>query len=381
MQIRRLRYEGNYGTVGQVINVPVDVNNIVQQLPRRIDDDFAFNVNIKKKRIHKSNYLSGFVRKSVIKAWLRHLVNQPLYKHYDIKIDWSVFDKDMNDYIGLQLQIESVDPDFAPESEILLARQHTLLWNKEQCLDIAPGQNSSPINIIYDVHGKELSFPQIYYGVPHQFDLNVRVTPYMIATSEIRHTDRRDATPDQVLYMAMKMLRIRVVEGIYNMFRCVKQTESITRKMLEDRNFMDECIDKNFVFLKSIPNSIQYWMTRKKDLFAMLRQLGKPTVFFTISANEIQWPKLLKILHGLSDSFKDIHVEDSLVNLNLSQRSHLVNEDPVTCCVYFNKLVDTIMAMLQAKMTCNPFGPYRVLDYFLRIEFQHRGSPHAHVLL
>ncbi|GFY21522.1 helitron_like_N domain-containing protein [Trichonephila clavipes] len=151
--------------------------------------------------------------------------------------------------------------------------------------------------------------------------------------------------------------------------------------MLEDRNFMDECIDKNFVFLKSIPNSIQYWMTRKKDLFAMLRQLGKPTVFFTISANEIKWPKLLKILHGLSDSFKDIHVEDPLVNLNRSQRSHLVNEDPVTCFVYFNKLVDTIMAMLQAKMTYNPFGPYRVLDYFLRIEFQHRGSPRAHVLL
>ncbi|GFV00018.1 uncharacterized protein TNCV_4056911 [Trichonephila clavipes] len=72
MQIRRLRYEGNYGIVGQVINVPVDVNNMVQQLPRRIDDDFAFNVNIKKKLIHKSNYLSGFVRKSVIKAWLRY---------------------------------------------------------------------------------------------------------------------------------------------------------------------------------------------------------------------------------------------------------------------------------------------------------------------
>ncbi|GFX61802.1 uncharacterized protein TNCV_1383001 [Trichonephila clavipes] len=214
MQIRRLRYEGNYGIVGQ--------------------------------------------------AWLRYLVNQPLYKHYDIKIDWSVFDKDMDDYIGLEFQIDSVDPDFAPESEILLAGQHTLLWNEEQCLDIAPGQNSSPINIIYDVHGEELSFPQIYYGVPRQFNLNVRVIPYMMATSEIRRTDRRGATPDHVLYMAMKMLRIRVVEGIYNMFHCVKQTESITRKMLEDRNFMDECIDKNFVFLKSIANFIQYWMTRKK---------------------------------------------------------------------------------------------------------------------
>ncbi|GFS58859.1 uncharacterized protein TNCV_4271461 [Trichonephila clavipes] len=33
--------------------------------------------------------------------------------------------------------------------------------------------------------------------------------------------------------------------------------------------------------------------------------------------------------------------------------------------------------MLQAKMTYNPFGSFWVLDYFLRIEFQHRGSPHA----
>ena len=29
----------------------------------------------------------------------------------------------------------------------------------------------------------------------------------------------------------------------------------------------------------------------------------------------------------------------------------------------------------------SPFGKYRVIDYFQRIEFQHRGSPHAHILL
>jgi hypothetical protein len=29
----------------------------------------------------------------------------------------------------------------------------------------------------------------------------------------------------------------------------------------------------------------------------------------------------------------------------------------------------------------NPFGQYRVVDYFLRIEFQHRGSLHAHIIL
>jgi hypothetical protein len=78
---------------------------------------------------------------------------------------------------------------------------------------------------------------------------------------------------------------MRVVERIHNMCRCVRQTENITHKMLEDETFLEECMDKNLAFLKLIPNLIQYWMDRKKDLFMMIRQLGKPTVFLTVSAN------------------------------------------------------------------------------------------------
>jgi hypothetical protein len=87
LQIRRRRYEGNYGIVDQIKNVPIDVNTMVQQLLRRLDDDYAFNVNIKKKLIHKSTYLSGFLKKSVVKPWIRDLINQPLYKNYSITIN------------------------------------------------------------------------------------------------------------------------------------------------------------------------------------------------------------------------------------------------------------------------------------------------------
>ncbi|GFV12187.1 hypothetical protein TNCV_1536841 [Trichonephila clavipes] len=47
------------------INVPVDVDTMVQQLLRQLDDDQAFNVNIKKNIIHKSTYLSSVVIKSM----------------------------------------------------------------------------------------------------------------------------------------------------------------------------------------------------------------------------------------------------------------------------------------------------------------------------
>jgi hypothetical protein len=29
----------------------------------------------------------------------------------------------------------------------------------------------------------------------------------------------------------------------------------------------------------------------------------------------------------------------------------------------------------------SPFGEHRIVDYFKRIEFQHRGCPHAHLLI
>lgn len=54
MQIRRLSHvHGQYGIYGQVINVPVSVDNMVNCLPRQLDDDYCINVHIKKKQIHK----------------------------------------------------------------------------------------------------------------------------------------------------------------------------------------------------------------------------------------------------------------------------------------------------------------------------------------
>jgi hypothetical protein len=42
--------------------------------------------------------------------------------------------------------------------------------------------------------------------------------------------------------------------------------------------------------------------------------------------------------------------------------------------IYFNKLVDIIKRVLQHRKI-SPFGEHHMVDYFKRIEFQHRGSP------
>ena len=112
-------------------------------------------------------------------------------------------------------------------------------------------------------------------------------------------------------YMAMQILWLRVEDGAYNTFRCVRNTEGITRRLTEDRKFLQQCTERNLGFLKSIPNSVQYWQDRKRHLFTMLRQLGKLTVFLTVSANDIYMagPICCRLCTmSLKDYFKDIQL-------------------------------------------------------------------------
>ena len=172
--------------------------------------------------------------------------------------------------------------------------------------------------------------------------------------------------------------RFRVNNDTQNTFKCTGSA-NITRAMLNDRMFLETCVERNLLFLKSIPNSVQYWQQRKHDVFAMIRQLGKPTMFMTLSASEKRWPELLKILHKLSGEHS-IDLTEPMEQLNAFMRTKLVSNDPVTCCIYFSKFVDSFMNILSSSKF-SPFGKYYVVDYFKRIEFQKRGSPHAHILL
>ena len=60
----------------------------------------------------------------------------------------------------------------------------------------------------------------------------------------------------------------------------------------------------------------------------MIRQLGRPTAFLTLSANETRWPRLLRVLYRLSDKFKalgdDIREDQIFEKLDRYKRAYLV---------------------------------------------------------
>ena len=98
-----------------------------------------------------------------------------------------------------------------------------------------------------------------------------------------------------------------------------------------------------------------------RDLMAMIRQLGVPTFFLTLSAAETRWNELICILEKKS-SGKDI-TEKMARDMKIDDKYRLIKNDPVTCAQYFDHRFRELLKVLKHK--CGPFSPFELIDYFV----------------
>ena len=85
---------------------------------------------------------------------------------------------------------------------------------------------------------------------------------------------------------------------------------------------------------------------------------------------------LLRILGKLNDG-KD-YSDDDIEAMDWQKKTSLVQKDPVTCSRFFDHRVQQFIKIV-LKSDHHPIG--KVTDYFYRVEFQQRGSPHIHILI
>ena len=89
------------------------------------------------------------------------------------------------------------------------------------------------------------------------------------------------------------------------------------------------CHDDGYKFLRALRGSLPYFEKAKKDLFAMIRQLGPASLFCSFSSAETKWIHLLRILGKLVDHKE--YSDDELHNLTWEEKCRLIQSDPVTC--------------------------------------------------
>ena len=160
--------------------------------------------------------------------------------------------------------------------------------------------------------------------------------------------------------------------------RCKGNEKKITAAEARNSEYLDKLVnlDKGYYIFRQLRNSPAYLQSRKKDIFAMIRQLSLPTWFMSLSAADTRWTDLLKMLAKLNNgvSYTDKDIEE----LTWQEKTKLVQKDPVTCSRYFDHRVQEFLNII-LKSNCEPIGKLR--DFFYRVEFQQRGSPHIHMLV
>ena len=113
-------------------------------------------------------------------------------------------------------------------------------------------------------------------------------------------------------------------------------------------------------FATSLRGTSPYWFKQRSRLIAMIDTLGLPTVFFTHSAADLQWPELGKLLCPDDPT-------------NRRKRKQALVENPALADWFFYVRIQQYMKYYYVDIL-------GACDYWLRFEWQHRGSPHVHGL-
>jgi hypothetical protein len=99
----------------------------------------------------------------------------------------------------------------------------------------------------------------------------------------------------------------------------------------------------------------------------MESQLGLPTVFLTLSAADLHWPDLIRLMDpSLS--------EEEIMSMSDRERCQLLASTPLAPSLFFYERAEFFLDKILK-------GKFGVIDHWRRYEWQHRGSPHIHMLL
>ena len=390
-------------------------------LPRLPSETGTIKVNLKRGLQYKSSAFSLNVRPyKVVQAanWL--ISNSSLYRQEGITLNqnWGtqcidnclIDDSNIEDKNQLLLQnvdksgscniqtdtncneiFESEDEWSEDEAEIPAGVTDTMLTKTDfiedsetkYILSVAPGEANKPLSIFRDKYSDELAYPGIFslgQKRPENKDRLVSVHYSEICKSELRRSDRRAAMCVENIIFKAKKLQMKILLGKSQVAlrKCKGNSRSLNAGQLKTEGAIERLIhlDEGFQFLRALRGSPPYFEKAKKDLFAMIGQLGPDSLFCSFSSAETQWIHLLKILGQLVDH-KEYSITE-LENMNWDEKCRLIQSDPVTCARHFDYQINQfITKFLLSK--AQPLG--NISDWFYRVEHQQRFTSHTYAYM
>ncbi len=411
MKMLALPRGGQNGVHGPVTCVPSNVTEVVNVLPRS-ENDLLIPVKLKRKLTYKGHYDYKFVHTEKIKTALTCLKqNNPFYTDVEFNNSWtnnlSKIEEEMNEESNNEADLNicqdmSVDNEHNTENEDEITdetlhdrQQHGLFMDSclqpvdiaQEVLDqhfdgimsLAPAEGNNPVKLLMDETNEAKCFPVLFpkgTGTFHD-SRPQKLTLSRYLNNRILNADGRFAQNIDYIFYGQYLSELnQVISNVSIALRKgydPKNKHKITSEMLTNKDSLQRILnyDEGYKFLKPVRGSPVFWQSVQKDLFAMVRQLGIPTWFCSFSSADLRWPEFMECI------VKQEGCETPIDELDWSDRCGMLKRNPVTAARMFDHrfhcfLKDVIMSPAQ------PIG--KVIDYFYRIEFQQRGSPHTHCL-
>ena len=412
MKLLSLPRGGQKGVKGPVVNVPSDINTVATALPRNITEAQLVKVKLKRKTSYKGHYSFKWINPVNVTDAMRYLKEHNFwYENINIDDSWEEqnvdceliqpeneenCDSDDSDHEesgshpnqGDESKKDSVNAENDDTTAGLPVEscfqpvdigQDVLDSSKTLC--IAPAENQTPQNIFTEDGAEAMAFPNLlpdgHFGLFESRE--IKLSPSKYFNARLLSADRRFSSSKEYIFFAQYVTEInRISSNISLGLRKGKQTKEdgkpITASMLMDTDNVQSILksDVGFRFLQPVRGTPPYWQRAMKDLYAMIHQLGIPTWFVTFSSAEMRWPEVIKTLLYLNNDDRDPD------ELEWTEKCALITDNPLVCARMFDHRVKALFSDLIMAPSC-PLG--KVIDYFIRTEFQQRGSPHIHCLL
>ncbi|XP_062613488.1 uncharacterized protein LOC134275232 [Saccostrea cucullata] len=384
MKVMALPHGGQKNIHGPVVCVPSDLKKVTS-LPLKSGEDFLLRVKLKRRLSYKGYSEYQFVDPKHIFEALKFLkLNNQWYEDVAIDTNWkghlecSQEISEQGDDISESGDQQHVVADTCLQPVDIA--QEVLDHYFDDIYDIAPGEGNNPVRMLQEEGNEAKTFPYLFPSGRFSWndDRETRITLSRYFNNRLMNTDDRFAKDSNYIFFSQFMSDLnQVIEktqiSIRKSVRRMGSDQLVTANMVQNPEILSKLMknDEALRFMQPIRGTPAYWSAAQKDLFAMLRQLGIPTWFCSFSAAEHRWNDAVATILRQQNDTRDPCI------LDWSEKNEVLRSNPVTVA----RMFEHRFHVFQTEVIFSPSEPIgKVSDFFQRVEFQQRGSPHMHCL-
>ncbi|XP_016118254.1 uncharacterized protein [Sinocyclocheilus grahami] len=402
MKMLALPKGGQNGVHGPITCVPANIVQTSNLLPLSSMEGSLLPVKLKRKLTYKGHYKYQFVDTIHIRQALKCLKQINVhYKEIEFNEVWlnEFCSEQDNDVLEKETDGHAERGEASVEvgeDELLHDRQQHCMF-QDTCLmpvdigqealdqyfddimNLAPAEGNNPVKLLSDFVNEAKCFPVLFPQGCNTYHENRdnRLTLSRYFNNRILHADGRFAQNVEYIFFAQYMSEIeQVVSSVSIALRKGKSgsmVQKVDDNVLNNEESLKKLLefDDGFRFLKPIRGTPAFWQTAQRDLLACVRQLGIPTWFCSFSSADMRWNNLLFSI------LKQEGRTETIEQLQWADRCELLRRNPVTAARMFDFRWHCFLREVLMSSS-HPIG--KIKDYFYRVEFQQRGSPHVHCL-